>query len=93
MDIGIRAVVTVIVGVLPGVGFGQVKSDEPIKLLPCADSPKNGRRIVSNLEIVEFYLPRFATVKKTADVDYVEYYVRYRPKHNKVWLKFMMLVA
>jgi hypothetical protein len=75
--------------VLPGVGFAQVKPDEPVKLSSCADTHRSGRRIVSNLEIVEFYVPRFATLKKYRDVDYVEYYVGYGPEQNKMWLRLM----
>jgi hypothetical protein len=75
--------------VLSGTAFGQVKSDGPVQLRPCSDAHRSGRRIVSILEIVEFYVPRFAKIKRVADVDYVEYYVRYGPERDKLWLKFM----
>jgi hypothetical protein len=89
MHFSIRAVVTVALIVLPGLGFAQVKPDEPVKLSSCANTFRSGRRIVSNLEIVEFYVPRFASVKKCRDVDYVEYYVGYGPKQNKLCLRLM----
>ena len=65
--------------------FGQETSDVP----SCSVAHNGGRRIVSQLEIVEFYVPRFAHLTKSRDVDYVEYFVRYGPKGNKSWLKFM----
>ena len=61
----------------------------PVKLTPCAKVHRIGRRIVSDLQIVEFYLPLFARVTKVADVDYVEYDVRYGSKQDKLWLQFM----
>src|SRR5690348_18208566 len=75
--------------VLSGTTFAQVRSDGPVKLRPCSDVHRIGRRIVSNFEIVDFYVPLFATIKKVADVDYVEYYIRYGPERDKLWLKFM----
>jgi hypothetical protein len=69
--------------------FGQGATERPVKRTPCANSHQSGRRIVSNLDIVEFYVPRFAKTKRRADVDYVEYYIRYGPERDKLWLKFM----
>jgi len=55
----------------------------------CSQVNRIGRRIVSTNQIVEFYIPTFAALKDTSDIDYVEYYVRYGPKREKVWLQFM----
>jgi hypothetical protein len=91
MDIGTRPIVAFLVAVaaVSAVAFGQGKSDEPVKTTSCADIHRTGRRIVSKFDIVEFYVPLFAHTKKCADVDYVEYYVRYGPEQDKLWLKFM----
>jgi hypothetical protein len=45
---------------------------------------------VSHLELVEFYVPRLAKIKKVVDADYVEYFVRYGPERDKLWLRFML---
>jgi hypothetical protein len=85
-----QAVVAGMIAVLvSGTAFGQVKSDEPVKTTSCSDIHRTGRSIVSNFDIVEFYVPLFAHVTKVADIDYVEYYVRYGPKQDKLWLRFM----
>lgn len=75
--------------VLSGALFGQEKADVPIKPAFCSVAHKSGRRIAPHLDIVEFYIPRFAPFRKIADVDYVEYFVRYGPKQDNLWLKFM----
>lgn len=50
----------------------------------------SGRRIVSNLDFLEFHVPRFAHISRVADIDYVEYFVRYGPPSlNKMFLRFM----
>jgi hypothetical protein len=89
-----KCAVQVVVGaliafLLPGVVIAQVKSDEPVKTTSCPDTHRTGRRIVSIFDIVEFHVPPFAHMKRCADVDYVEYYVRYGPKQDKLWLRFM----
>ena len=60
------AAAVIAAAVLSGVAFGQVKSDGPVKLTPCADAHRTGRRIVSNLDIVEFRVPRSAPVTKAS---------------------------
>ena len=75
--------------VLSPAAFGQVNANQTNNVPSCAKVQRSGRRIVSNLEIVEFYVPRFAHVTKVRDADYVEYYVRYGPKEHNLWLKFM----
>jgi hypothetical protein len=75
--------------VFSGMALGQVKSYAPVKLKNCSDAHRSGRHIAPNPEIVRFFVPRFATVQKVADIDYVEYFVRYGPKRDKMWLKFM----
>jgi len=77
-------VALIVIIVLSSTTFGQ-----PVKLMECANAHRSGRRIVSNFGIVEFYVPRFAKIKKVADVDYVEYYVRYGSTQDDLWLKFM----
>ncbi len=72
---------------LSTVAFGQVNLIHSVP--SCAKVHRSGRRIVSQLEIVEFYIPRFAHLTKVRDVDYVEYYVCYGPKQEKLWLKLM----
>jgi len=64
-------------------------SQAPVKLAPCAGHGTTGRHIVSQMEIVEFSVPLFASMKKASDVDYVEYFVRYGPERDKIWLRFM----
>src|SRR5580765_4166507 len=77
------------VGVLGQATAAEVTLLEPVKLTPYSSAHKGGRRIISNFEILEFHLPRFAHITKVSDVDYVEYCVRYGPAPPKVWLKFM----
>jgi hypothetical protein len=48
-----------------------------------------GRRIVSDLGIVEFRIPRSVSLTKVQDIDYVEYYARYGAKSEKLWLRMM----
>ncbi len=48
-----------------------------------------GKRIVSEFGIVEFRVPRMARVEKGADVDYVQYVVRYGDSQQKQRLRFM----
>ena len=55
----------------------------------CAHRHTIGRRVVSHLDIVEFSVPYFAHVTKVRDVDYIEYYVRYGPQEDMIWLRFM----
>ncbi len=76
--------------VLSGTAFGQVKPDAVVKRKSCSGTHKSVRRIVSNNDIVEFSVPLFAKIKKIADVDYVEYYVRSGPEQDKMWLRFML---
>lgn len=71
-----------------GAASGGVAVQEPVTL-PARHAQIFGRRIVSNLDIVEFHLPRFAHITQGKDVDYVEYYVQYGPTVDKVWLRFM----
>jgi|KBSMisStaDraftv2_1062788.scaffolds.fasta_scaffold24450_2 hypothetical protein len=90
----LRAVFFATVALLPVGVPGQATAAkvtlvEPVKLTPYSSAHKGGRRIISNFEILEFHLPRFAHITKVSDVDYVEYYVRYGPAPPKVWLKFM----
>jgi hypothetical protein len=68
---------------------GQSNASQIINLPSCSMSERSGHRIVSMLEIVEFYAPRFASFTKMADADYVEYVVRYGPKQDNLRLKFM----
>src|ERR1035441_7557467 len=70
-----------------GLRTGQIRRAGQNHILP--DIHRTGRSIVSNFDIVEFYVPLFAHVTKVADIDYVEYYVRYGPKQDKLWLRFM----
>jgi hypothetical protein len=79
----------VVAAVLPSAVFAQMNSKEAISVPSCDKAQRSGRRIVSNLKIVEFYVPRLAHLTKVRDVDYVEYYVRYGPKEHGLWLKFM----
>lgn len=90
MTTRIRIIVAVFLAVLSCVAFGQVNSNQAITLPSCANVDRSGRRIVSPLEIVEFYVPRFAQMTKAADVDYVKYYVRYKRRRDEFWLKFML---
>lgn len=76
--------------VLSGTGFAQVRASSPVEPPSCSASHRSGRRIVSSFNIVEFYLPHFAKVKKVPDVDYVEYFIRYGEPQDKLWLKFML---
>lgn len=48
-----------------------------------------GRRIFSNLDIVEFRVPRFTPITKSGDVDYVVYYIRYGVKTDNLGLRMM----
>jgi hypothetical protein len=69
--------------------FGQAGPNGHVQPKFCSTSHRGGRRIVSNLEIVEFHVPRLARMTKVADVDYVEYYVRYGREQDRLWLRFM----
>lgn len=89
MKIGSGLAAAIVAAVLSGVAFGQVKSSGSANVPACANVQRSGQRIVSNLGMVEFSVPAFSHVTKAADVDYVEYYVRYGPKQDKLWLKFM----
>jgi hypothetical protein len=83
MDIKLQSAAQLVTAiVLSGLAFGQVKTEGPVKLRPCSASHRSRRKIVSNFEIVEFHLPRFAKMKRVADVDYVEYFVRYGPERH-----------
>ena len=72
-----------------GTVFGQPKSAVPVELTSCSGVHRSGRRIVSLMEIVEFYIPRLAKMKKGGGVDFLEYDVRYGPERDNLWLKFM----
>ena len=79
----------VAIAVLPAAVLAQTNATS-IHLPSCSSARHRGRRIVSTIaETVVFYVPRFAHMQETQDVDYVEYDVRYGPKEDKVWLKFM----
>ena len=67
----------------------EVTSGEPKTLSHAAHFPWMGRRINSNLDILEFRAPHFAHIKMIHDVDYVEYYILHGPSQNKTWLRLM----
>lgn len=85
---GVSVVFVIAAVMLPGVMIGQATGTAK-KVQSCASAHRPGRRIASNLAIVEFHVPRLAHVKKVADTDYVEYYVRFGPGRDRMWLKFM----
>ena len=90
MNLSLRAFTAVIATtVLSGAAFGQVKSGGLVNLTPCTGFHISGRRIVSQLDIVEFYVPRFAHVTKGADADYSTISVRYGPEADAKWLGFI----
>jgi hypothetical protein len=62
---------------------------EPRPTVSCGGWHIGARRVRSQSDIVRFYLPRFATVRKIVDVDYWEYYVRYGPEEDNGWLHLM----
>jgi hypothetical protein len=81
-------VVTMIAAMLPGIGLAQA-TGETLKFPSCTSVHRNGRRIVSNLDIVEFVVPRSAHVKKARDVDYEEFFLWYGKPKDKLWMNFM----
>jgi hypothetical protein len=77
------------VALLPAAVLAQTNATS-MHLPSCSIARHSERRIFSTIaETVVFYVPRFAHMQKVQDVDYVEYHVRYGPKEEKVWLKFM----
>ena len=64
------AATVIVSALLPRAGVGQLKSKGPVSLAPCSTGHRSGRRIVSVLDVVEFYVPRFARMTKGHDVDY-----------------------
>jgi len=66
-------------------------SAEDVKNLPdlqysCSKRFGSGRRIVSNMGIVEFRVSRFTPITKSIDADFVAYGIRYGAKADNVWL-------
>jgi hypothetical protein len=67
----------------------DVGIEEPIRTTSCPSVQRNGLRIASNMEAVEFYAPRLANVTKISNLDFVEYYVWYGEKRDSLRLNFM----
>ena|ERR1039457_1326076 len=81
MKVNIRAVfaAAVVAAVLSGVMFGQATADakDPTNSRgSCSTNVGFGRRIESSLDIVEFRVPRFASLTKVNDSDYLVYRIR-----------------
>ncbi len=76
-------------GTLAGAAFGQVTFGAPVSLRACDDAHRTGRRISSHLDTVALYIPYFAHMTKVQDADYVNYFVRYGPERDKLWLTFL----
>jgi hypothetical protein len=75
-----------------------VPSDTPLSttiqgpdrvLSSCTAPHKRGRRIVSPMDLFEFFIPRSAVITKQQDVDYIEYYVFFGQKKNNQRLRLM----
>jgi hypothetical protein len=90
MEFRARSVVVTVIAaaMLPGVVPGQA-TGETVKVQSCAKAHRTGQRIVSNMEIVEFDIPRSAHMTRVTDIDYEKYYVRFGRKQDKLWINFM----
>lgn len=56
----------------------------------CLKKSLSGRRIVSDMGIVEFRVPRLTPTAKSIDADYVVYRIRYGRKADNLWLEMML---
>jgi hypothetical protein len=62
----------------------------PDRRLPSCTTPhRRGRRIVSPMDLFEFFIPRSAPITKQQDIDYLEYYIFFGQKESNLWLRLM----
>ncbi len=55
----------------------------------CSGQRPRGTRIVSDLNLFEFVVPKRVVVKKIADIDYRDYRVAYGPPNRREWMQLM----